>query len=131
MKQSIQLMALGCLFMFGQQEAGAQVQRSCGQEALENALTHGEAGTPVRVSASERDGHLEICVANAGKPIPREQMDVLFLPFRRGGGSGGAEGLGLGLFIASQIAQAHGGTLEVTSDERQTCFTFRMPVPAA
>lgn len=36
-------------------------------------------------------------------------------------------GLGLGLYIASEIAHAHGGTISVTSDEAETRFTFAMP----
>ena len=38
------------------------------------------------------------------------------------------EGLGLGLYIAHEIATAHGGTIEVTSTKDETCFTFRMPI---
>jgi sigma-B regulation protein RsbU (phosphoserine phosphatase) len=39
-----------------------------------------------------------------------------------------AQGLGLGLYIAHEIARAHGGTLGVTSTEAETCFTLRMPI---
>ena len=38
------------------------------------------------------------------------------------------EGLGLGLYIAHEIARAHGGTLNVTSTQEETRFTFRMPL---
>jgi signal transduction histidine kinase len=38
------------------------------------------------------------------------------------------QGLGLGLYIASEIARAHGGTLEATSSAEETRFTFRMPI---
>jgi sigma-B regulation protein RsbU (phosphoserine phosphatase) len=55
-------------------------------------------------------------------------MPGLFEPFHRGKRTkGNQDGLGLGLYIASQIAQAHGGMLEVTSDVGETTFRFRMP----
>jgi phosphoserine phosphatase RsbU/P len=37
-------------------------------------------------------------------------------------------GLGLGLYIATEIAKAHGGSIEVDSSEKETRFTFRMPL---
>ncbi len=92
---------------------------------ISNALAHGSSEHPIRVQALAADGHLSVSVSNAGQPIPAEQMDKLFLPFRRGGSN--SQGLGLGLYIASEIATAHGGTLTVTSDEAETCFVFRMP----
>lgn len=92
---------------------------------ISNALTHGSKEKPVRVEALIEDGHLHVSVSNAGEPIPAEQMDQLFLPFHRGGSS--SQGLGLGLFIASQIAHAHGGTLSAQSDDAETRFSFRVP----
>jgi sigma-B regulation protein RsbU (phosphoserine phosphatase) len=53
-------------------------------------------------------------------------MNDLFLPFRRGEGS--KQGLGLGPFIAAEIARAHGGALTVVSSEQETRFTFQMPL---
>ena len=53
-------------------------------------------------------------------------MKNLFLPFSRG--EGNKQGLGLGLFIASEIARAHGGALTVVSSEHETSFTFKMPL---
>jgi signal transduction histidine kinase len=41
----------------------------------------------------------------------------------------GEQGLGLGLYIASEIGHAHEGTLEVESSPEETCFTFRIPAP--
>jgi signal transduction histidine kinase len=37
------------------------------------------------------------------------------------------QGLGLGLYIASEVAQAHGGTISVTSTEAETCFVLKIP----
>lgn len=65
-----------------------------------------------------------------GTPIPPETRERLFKPYTRASDRPGQQGLGLGLYIASQIAHAHGGTLEVESSPDETRFTFRMPAPA-
>jgi sigma-B regulation protein RsbU (phosphoserine phosphatase) len=67
-------------------------------------------------------------VANAGEPIPPEAIEKLFEPFFRGKARASRQGLGLGLYIASQIAGAHGGTLAATSTPEETRFTFTMPL---
>lgn len=95
---------------------------------LGNAVTHGSPGYPIRVDAAIVDGELRLSVANSGSPIPEQSLQKLFQPFKRGEGSSSLQGLGLGLYIASQIAEAHGGQLDVHSDEAETRFTFRMPV---
>jgi signal transduction histidine kinase len=93
---------------------------------LANALTHGDPVGPVRVSARCDDGGFELSVANLGEPIPPDTAERLFQPFTRASVQPGQEGLGLGLYIASEIAHAHGGTLEVESTNEETRFTFRM-----
>ena len=95
---------------------------------LNNALTHGSQDAPIRVRAFCAEGHFELSIANAGEPIPPAAVGHLFQPFYRGKMRPNREGLGLGLFIAHQIATAHGGTLTVTSAPQETCFTFRMPI---
>ena len=55
-------------------------------------------------------------------------MHKLFEPFFRGDVRDSRQGLGLGLYIASQIAQAHGGRLAVSSNSAETRFTFTMPL---
>jgi signal transduction histidine kinase len=95
---------------------------------LANALRHGEEGGVVTVRAHTDSGWFELSVANTGPPIPPERMAVLFEPFSRAEHHHGQQGLGLGLYIASEIAQAHGGALRVSSDAAETCFTFAMPV---
>jgi sigma-B regulation protein RsbU (phosphoserine phosphatase) len=69
-----------------------------------------------------------LSVANSGQPIPPEAMDRLFQPFYRLAEQGCQQGLGLGLNIASEIARAHGGKIDVTSSPEETRFTFRMPL---
>jgi signal transduction histidine kinase len=95
---------------------------------LANALTHGDPSGPVQVSAESDDGGFALAVVNGGAPIPEEIRGQLFQPFARTSGGDG-QGLGLGLYIASEIARAHAGTIDVTSTADETRFTFRMPNP--
>jgi sigma-B regulation protein RsbU (phosphoserine phosphatase) len=96
---------------------------------LANAVTHGAQDQPIRISAAFAEDILELSVANAGDPIPPDTLQRLFQPFYRGSANNPTvQGLGLGLYISSQIALAHGGRLDVSSNEYETRFTFRMPV---
>jgi signal transduction histidine kinase len=97
---------------------------------LGNALTYGGAAEPVRIMASAAGGVFVLAVANGGEPIPPAAMERLFQPFFRGEVRRSDEGLGLGLYIAAEIARAHGGQLGVTSTPAETCFTLRMPTRA-
>lgn len=94
---------------------------------LANAFNHGDPGGAVRVEAVSGEEGLEISVANSGAPIPANILDNLFQPFSRASARAGQEGLGLGLYIASEIAHAHSGSLSVDSTMEETRFTFRMP----
>jgi sigma-B regulation protein RsbU (phosphoserine phosphatase) len=94
---------------------------------LGNAIVHGAADQPIRITARAAQGRFEISVANGGDPIPEATMANLFQPFFRGDMQGDRQGLGLGLFIAAQIARAHGGDLTVRSAVNETRFDFVMP----
>ena len=94
---------------------------------LANAATHGAADKPIQVRAVTEAGMFELTVANSGPAIPPVALGRLFQPFYRAAGQASQQGLGLGLYIASMIAKAHGGTLTVASSSVETIFTFRMP----
>jgi signal transduction histidine kinase len=94
---------------------------------LANALKYGAENEPVRVNATT-NGCFELAVYNQGPPISPAAMDRLFKPFSRGEVGRGQAGLGLGLYIASEIARAHTGKIEVTSSSDETCFKFAMPL---
>jgi len=94
---------------------------------LSNALQHGAKGAPVQVRA-RTDDHFELSVSNEGPVIPAEDLPRLFVPFKRGAAQRDRKGLGLGLYIAAEIARAHGGQLKVESAEGLTRFTFQMPL---
>lgn len=96
-----------------------------------NSITHGDPATFVAVESFVEQDELEIAVTNGGVPIPTDKMKTLFEPFSYEVGSTPRKGLGLGLFIASQIAKSHGGTLTASSTATETRFTFRMPLATA
>ncbi len=95
---------------------------------LGNALAHGARDKPIRVRAQTGGEFFELSVSNAGEQIPPAAIPQLFKPFVRGIVTPSQQGLGLGLYIASEIARAHGGTLEAESTPEETRFTFRMPL---
>lgn len=98
---------------------------------LANAVTHGASGAPIQVESTATAGIFSLSVTNSGKKISDDMLPSLFLPFERRKDRPSREGLGLGLFIASEIAKGHGGTLDVSSDDNQTVFTFQMPIREA
>ena len=95
---------------------------------LANALTHGTEAAPVIVRGAVADAILELSVANKGAPIPPAVAERLFEPFYRSSAGSDKQGLGLGLYIASEIARAHGGTLSVNSTSGETRFVLKIPV---
>jgi signal transduction histidine kinase len=96
---------------------------------LGNAVMYGDQERPIRVSARTIDGMFELAVTNTGEPISNKAMENLFKPYTRGDRPS-QQGLGLGLYIASQIAAAHGGTLKAFSNPQETRFVFEMPQQA-
>lgn len=100
---------------------------------LKNALQHGDANSPVEVTARSDDGEIAVSVHNEGPPIPFEEQHVIFDPLRHSGEgrfkrSRQPYSLGLGLYIVKQIVDAHGGLLELESSaESGTTFTMRLP----
>jgi signal transduction histidine kinase len=94
---------------------------------LGNALTHGSVERPVLVECRSDDGELVLTVSNAGEEIPSEARAKLFHPFVRGKAGLDREGLGLGLYIASEIASAHGGAISLDSSSAETRFVVTIP----
>lgn len=91
---------------------------------VSNALAHGAADAPVRVTVRGDGAALLLEVANQGAPIPPHLMATLFSPFRPGDAPGS---VGLGLFIVDQIARAHGGHTSAASGGRETTITVTFP----
>jgi len=96
---------------------------------LNNAVAHGDPSKPVHVAATRSAAGVDIAVTNQGKPIATDILPRLFEPFVRPDSSVPRPGLGLGLYIAAEIARGHGGTLSATSrQEHGTTFTLSLPV---
>lgn len=97
---------------------------------LGNALDYSPPESAVELTwrVDDRDAVVEI--ANEGPNIPPHVLPGLFEPFRRAERerAGGRDGLGLGLFIARAIVEAHGGTIDARSAPgERTVFTVRLP----
>lgn len=66
-------------------------------------------------------------MSNHGKGLSSDLIAQLFKPFWRASSNGEDQGLGLGLFIVSEIAHSHGGNMDVTSKNGTVSFSFSMP----
>jgi signal transduction histidine kinase len=103
-----------------------------------NALQHGTPGSPVEVAIDgTKADELVLSVTNEGEPIPAALAERMFEPLTQGaaspGGTDGAHGhLGLGLYIARQIVQAHEGKIALSSPPGgRIVFTVTLPRGAA
>jgi len=97
---------------------------------VSNAVDYSPPGTLVDASWRDEGEAVVVAISNDGPPIPPEVVPRLFEPFRRAARqrAGGKDGLGLGLFIASAIVAAHGGTIETRSAPgERTTFAVRLP----
>ena len=95
-----------------------------------NAAQYGRVGEPVKIETAQRGDQAVICVFNAvaDAPISAAALQTMFEPYKRGGASGHASGLGLGLYIVSGIVKAHRGTIEVESTTTGTVFRVVLPL---
>jgi len=95
---------------------------------LTNALRYGD-GKPVEVTLSTAGGFAEVAVRDYGIGISEADQQRIFAPFERAGSKQVKEGLGLGLYIARQLAETHCGELGVQSAPGQgSVFVLRLPL---
>ncbi len=90
-----------------------------------NAVKHGSPLEPIEVRVRGLADEVVLEVANRGAPIPPEVIPRVFEPFWSGDPSG--RGVGLGLFVVSEVVTAHGGTVSVRSDPAVTAFEVHLP----
>lgn len=94
---------------------------------LGNAIKHGAPNKPIITEVKSENGQFHMTVTNSGDKIPENKMMSLFKPFFTTNSANNKSGLGLGLYISSEIAKAHGGNMKVKSDNIHTSFTYTMP----
>ena len=94
---------------------------------VSNAIKYGDEQSDIIVDVKQRTGEIEIAVTNHGRGIPPDELPRLFNRFERSRTTrgSGVRGLGLGLYIAKGVIQAHGGQLSVESVPGKTT-TFRI-----
>lgn len=96
---------------------------------LSNAVKYGEPGTEIGVALSCHDSEVEVCVTNRGRGVPAAELDRIFERFRRAPDAQAAvDGMGVGLYLAKGLVEAHGGRIWVESTPGQlTSFHFTLP----
>lgn len=100
---------------------------------ISNAIQHGDNKLPIEVELGLLDGFAIFTVHNDGEPIPEDVIPFIFNPMGRFSqrsviDHGPIAGLGLGLFIASEIVASHNGTIHIRSDSSSgTTFLVKLP----
>ena len=100
---------------------------------MANAVQHGAETAQIELRLKGEGAHVLGVVHNGGPPIPPGELSKIFDPLVRGSsaehpGHNRPGSIGLGLYIAREVARSHGGTLDVTStDQGGTAFTLRLP----
>lgn len=101
------------------------------ENVLKNAMAHGSANSVVIIRAMQdgQDDNVILSVSNHGKEISPEHLEHIFDRFYRGDAARGQAtgGAGLGLAIAKEIVEVHGGEIDVDSEGGLTTFTMRIP----
>jgi signal transduction histidine kinase len=92
---------------------------------MDNALVHTPPGTRITVSAARENGQVKLAVTDTGLGIKRHNMPHIFQPFFSSNDE--AQGAGLGLAIASELAERMEGQLTAASTPRATTFTLVLP----
>ncbi len=116
----------------------ANVEILCDPDKLErvfdnlirNAINYSYSNSQIHLSMKTLDEQVEIQVSNHGKTIPADKLSHIFEQFfrldsSRASATGGA---GLGLAIAKEIVELHGGTIEAVSKNESICFTLLLPM---
>ena len=100
---------------------------------LSNSLKFTSSGGTIKISARPAIGSVMVSVSDTGAGIPKEKQHLLFTNFTQlSGADHGSVGTGLGLYIVKGVVEAHGGTINLESEEgRGTTISFTLPIDNA
>ncbi len=99
---------------------------------FDNAIRYSPDGGTIHVRLDVDGPMLRLAVADEGLGIPADRVEHVFERFYRGHQEQGLGGLGLGLYIAREIVERHGGVIDVRSTpDRGSTFTVRLPITSA
>jgi two-component system, OmpR family, sensor histidine kinase KdpD len=96
------------------------------RQLLDNAVKYSPTTSAIEITATAAET-IDLTVRNSGPPIPEREQARLFERFYRGSHARGIPGTGMGLAIVRQIAEAHHGTLSVSSSSEGTEFKISLP----
>jgi two-component system OmpR family sensor kinase len=95
---------------------------------LDNALKYTSDGGSITVRVDDEGDSVALAVSDTGVGIPEDELPLVFERFYRADSARAEEGVGLGLSIARQIAEAHGGTIRARSRVGEgSTFVFLLP----
>lgn len=98
------------------------------ENLVHNAFRYAEPGSTIRFQAEQREERVTLQIRNRGEGIAPADRPFIFEPFYRGAKARRETGFGLGLSVVKSVASSHGWTVDVTSQDGETCFTVLIPL---
>jgi signal transduction histidine kinase len=99
---------------------GAAIRRIL-ENLVSNGVKYGEENSAVKISVQQKDEEVSIKVHNTGNPIPKEKQEEIFrfMSTRKGGNNRSMKSWGMGLYLVKIVAEAHGGKVNLLSNENE------------
>lgn len=97
---------------------------------IKNAVNYSKENTDIDISILNKENQATVKITNKGKQIPKEKLDKIFEKFYRLDSSRTSKtgGSGLGLAVAKEIVELHGGRIYAESDMKETTFSVILPI---